>query len=76
MSTTPGVDIQSPTWRGLKRHILERIAELQGFLEAPSDPEATATIRGQIKELRALMESVEPKIIDNTEITLSGASLY
>ncbi len=70
------IDHQSPTWRGLKRHLLARIAELQVLLEAPSDKVATATLRGQIKELRALIERVEPSTSDQTEITTSDASLY
>ncbi len=72
----PGVDLTSPTWRAQKRHLVERIAELQGFLEAPSDREATATLRGQIKELRALIERVDPPARDEPEITTSDASLY
>ncbi len=73
---TLDIDHQSPTWRALKRHLIERIAELQGLLEAPSDREATATLRGQIKELRMLIERVDPLVRDEPEITTSVASLY
>ncbi len=73
---TLNLDLQSPTWRGLKRHLIERIAELQGLLEAPSDREATATLRGQIKELRALIERADPLVRDEPEITTSEAALY
>ncbi len=54
------IDHQSPTWRALKRDIEARIEVLRAMLEAPGDTEATATLRGQIKELRALIERVEP----------------
>ncbi len=56
------IEPQSPTWRMLKGHLMERIQALQVMLEAPSDREATATLRGQIKELRALIERIEPAI--------------
>ncbi len=67
---------QTPAWRGLRRAILERIADLQGLLEAPNDAEATATLRGQIKELRALIERVEPEISDSIPDSTKGLSLY
>ncbi len=72
----PGVDLTSPTWRALKRHLIERIEVLQAMLEAPSDREATATLRGQIKELRMLIERVDPLVRDEPEITTSVAALY
>lgn len=73
---TLNLDLQSPTWRALKRHLIERIVELQGFLEAPSDREATAALRGQIKELRMLIERVDPSVSEETSEITSRASLY
>ena len=56
----PGVEHQSPTWRALKKHIEARIAELHLHLEAPNECDYTAMLRGSIKELRVLIERVEP----------------
>ncbi len=56
----PGVDHQTPTWRALKKHIIARIAELQINLEALGERDYTNMQRGQIKELRVLIERVEP----------------
>ncbi len=73
---TLNIERQSPTWRALKRHLLARIAELQVLLEAPSDTEGTATLRGQIRELRALIERVDPPARDEPAKNEPGAPLY
>ncbi len=55
-----GVENQSPTWRALKKHITARIAVLQLHLEGMSEPDYTNMLRGSIKELRLLIDAVEP----------------
>ena len=70
------VEHQSPTWRALKRHIEERIDTLHRDIESPHDIEATATIRGQIKELRGLIERVEPPVREPSNPDTSKGSLY
>ncbi len=72
----PLVDGRSPTWRALKRHIEARIDALRQHLEAPADTETTATLRGQIKELRGLIERVEPPASAPISNTASDAPLY
>lgn len=64
-----GVDHHSLTWQSLNNHIDERIAELQLELEAPNGRDYTNMLRGSIKELRVLIERVEPPVEQNTEIT-------
>ncbi len=56
------IDAGTPTWRALRAGINERIGELLNMLETPSDEVTTATIRGQIKELRLLIARVEPAL--------------
>lgn len=63
----PGVDPQRSTWRALKKHITAKIAELQLYLEAPNECDYTAMLRGSIKELRTLIEAVEPPISTSGE---------
>ncbi len=65
----PGVDHQSPTWRALKKHVTALIAELQTHLEAPNERDYTNILRGQIKGLRMLIETVEPPEPKNNETT-------
>ncbi len=67
----PGVDHQTPTWRALKKDITARIAVLQLHLEGMSEPDYTNMLRGSIKELRVLIERVEPPAAEpkNTETT-------
>jgi len=71
------IDRQSPAWRALKRHIEARIGVIQTMLEQDHDAIATAALRGQIKELRLLIERVEPPVINRAPYTqTSDTPLY
>jgi len=71
------VEPGSPTWRALRKHIDARIAELQVHLEAPSAPDFTAMLRGQIMELRLLIAAVEPpEVLQRAPATESTTPLY
>ncbi len=65
----PGVERQTPTWRALKRHITAQISELHIHLEALNEEDYTNILRGQIKELRILIDTVEPTEPKNNETT-------
>jgi hypothetical protein len=54
------LDLASPTWRAVRTHAETRLADLARDLERPLDPVATATVRGQIAELRLLLATLDP----------------
>ena len=47
-------------WRDLMRHIEARIAELRQRNDADQDDRATASLRGRIAELKALLALDKP----------------
>jgi len=46
---------EHPLWRKLAAHMNERLVMLRAKNDGPLDEMQTATMRGQIKELKALM---------------------
>jgi hypothetical protein len=52
---------QTQLWRGLMRHVEERITELRQRNDADQDERATANLRGRIAELKALLALDKPE---------------
>lgn len=60
-----GVHSTDVVWRLIRKHVDKRIDALRGMLELNRPAEETASIRGQIAELRELIRTVEaPSPID------------
>lgn len=70
------VEAGGPMWRALKKHLVLRIHELRNQLEDDLNDVATAQMRGRIKEIRKLIEAVEPRETSPVDDTASKAPLY
>ena len=53
-------EVNSPAWQKLKVHIESRIDTHRKRNDGDLSETDTATLRGQIKELKALLKEVEP----------------
>lgn len=53
---------ETPLWHKITQFLNERIAAAHIKLEGNMGPDATATLRGQIKEDRALLAIGQPRI--------------
>lgn len=69
-----GVDINSPTWRNLRRFLDGRVHDMRDRLEASLPHDETTGIRGRIAELRALIAEAEHDPALPTENRVSGDS--
>jgi len=58
------LDVQSETWRALRRMIEQEIEVRRDALEADVGVEKTAALRGGIAALRGILESVELPELD------------
>lgn len=66
MKLLNAADLQSSAWDKIKKHLEDRIQEIHLELESPKGVEDTATLRGRIKEIRQLIDKIEPKEIKTT----------
>lgn len=71
-----GLTPNDSQWRAMEKHILARLDTLRDALEAPQDAEATATLRGQVIALRALLREATTRPGLDTEKRVSGAPHY
>jgi hypothetical protein len=53
-------DLGTDTWRKIKEHLTERIAELRAENDADMDERQTAKKRGRISEAKYLLEIGDP----------------
>lgn len=53
------IDRQSATWRAVETILNRRIEQLRDRLEGPVEPAATSELRGQVFEIRQLLNIVD-----------------
>lgn len=61
MITLPSVR-NSSEWKAVRKHIASRIEDHRKSLEHQSDPVMIHRLQGRIKELRHLIDEVEPEL--------------
>lgn len=54
--TLTQADRSSPLWRALEAHLTDRLATLRTRNDADAPPDKTAHLRGQIAEVKALLD--------------------
>ena len=60
-------DLASETWIRLHKHYTDRLEKLRIKNDADLPPEKTAMLRGQIKEVNALLALAKPPVPPPTE---------
>lgn len=54
-------EAHSAVWKRLKEHMEERLSAHRAKNDGPLDPIQTATVRGQVKELKVLLGMDKPE---------------
>lgn len=65
--TIKPADATSAPWIRIRRHIMDKIERLRGYLENDLDAIQTARIRGEINALRQLVADVDGPIVSAEE---------
>lgn len=60
-------DTASETWIRLHKHYTDRLERLRTQNDADQSPEKTAMLRGQIREVKALLALANPPVPPPTE---------
>lgn len=55
-------DLQSDAWKRLKAHLLEKLDDLHKRNELSLDEQSTAKLRGQISEIRYILNLENPPL--------------